>query len=531
VLFKNIYAQDSINNNIKQRDLFLKQKKQFNKIETNKKNTTIYHYDIKKPHLKKPNESQCFKTTQIKENTITLLSKDEKNNTYKKYLNQCNTITDLKNLMKELTARYMQKGYITSKVYLKPQNISKGIVELHAVEGKIEAFLDDSLSTVMAFGKLEGDYLNLRDLEVGIENLNRLSSNQAKLDLQPGSKIGFTKVNVENQTKNRINGMFSFNNYGQEVTGEQQLSGNINFDNPFKLNDKLSININTTDHHNKTENSLGDVYSYSVPFGRTLYSLSYSKSRYKQLIQADFNRFEIKGESHTFNLGVNYKLFHNQNNKLSIKASLEHYRTKKYLEDAQLETSTLNLSKASLGVDYLYQSSSYQALFSFEFSKGIHLFETTNPTLLDERYKTYVWDINFIKFFTPFQYSFDFHLQHTKDALFSNEQISIGGPYSVRGYKEEGLDGNRGFYYRNELTYSLEKKWFNLWQPTFYLGFDGGWIKKEEDTTGGTLLGEFVGFKLDSTDWFMDIYYSKALDTSDVIQTKNFLGFQLVYRF
>jgi len=124
-----------------------------------------------------------------------------------------------------------------------------------------------------------------------------------------------------------------------------------------------------------------------------------------------------------------------------------------------------------------------------------------------------------------------FHLQETNDQLFSVNQISIGGPYSVRGYNKEGLSGNSGHYYRNEFSYTPESKWFNAIIPTFYAGIDGGWIKKEEDTTGGTIVGEFVGLKLSYDSFDYDMYYSKPLRTIEVDEFENFLGVQMSYKF
>lgn len=525
-----LFGATSIESSINNTDMFLNQKRQFKKIEE-KKDTKIIHYDTKKPTLIKDKSEKCFKTIKIIDTSITLLTKKEKNTIFKKYINQCNTITNLKNLVNEITSIYIDRGYVTSKAYLKPQNISKGIIEISMVEGVLENFTDNSSSIKTAFFNQEGKFLNLRDLEVGIENLNRLKSNNAKLQLIPGTKTGQTKVKIENQTSNRINGYFSLNNYGQETTGKKQLGMNLNIDNILNINDIFTINYNTTDNHNTAENSVGDTYSYSFPIGRSLYSFQYSNSKYKQMLKAQLNEYKIIGKSQTYNVTVKYHWFHNQNHRFSNSIFINHYKTEKHIDNSLIETSTYNLSKAGISFDYIYQSNTFQSFLSFEYTKGIHLIDDLNPTELDERYKKYTVDINFIKSFNPFQYSLDFHLQHTKDQLFGINQLSIGGPYSVRGYKEESIDGNRGYYYRNELTYNYPKKIFNYFRTSYYIALDGGWIKKEEDTSGGRLLGEAIGMKWNSKDFLFDTYYSKALRTNDVSKNKNFFALQLVYKF
>ncbi len=231
----------TVNETINQRNLFEKQKETFKEKEK-QKSEEILHYDIKKPKIEKIDGGKCFEIKTIDEIGFSLLSSNDKTKVYNKYLGKCNTLTDIKNLINELTTLYIDKGYITSKVYLKQQNIKKGILTLFAVEGKIEDISAKNLYTKNVFFGLKDDYLNLRDLEVGIENINRLPSNNAKLNLKPGTKAGLTIVDIENESSFPINGYISYNNYGSNPTGKHQIGLNVNIDNPLGFNDLFSIN-------------------------------------------------------------------------------------------------------------------------------------------------------------------------------------------------------------------------------------------------------------------------------------------------
>ena len=138
----------------------------------------------------------------------------------------------------------MDRGYVTSKVYLKPQNISGGVIEIYAIEGKVEDFKNDDLYIKSAFFNQKEDYLNLRDLEVGIENINRLKSNSAKLKLEPGTQPGLTIIDVENnKSAFPINGYVNYNNFGSNPTGEHQFALNTNIENLLNiLSRALQIN-------------------------------------------------------------------------------------------------------------------------------------------------------------------------------------------------------------------------------------------------------------------------------------------------
>ena len=83
------------------------------------------------------NDSVCFKTTSIVIKNMTLLNRDEQNLSIYPYIGRCNGIRSLSSLADSLTKQYIDKGYITSRVYLVPQDISGGTVELYALEGRL----------------------------------------------------------------------------------------------------------------------------------------------------------------------------------------------------------------------------------------------------------------------------------------------------------------------------------------------------------------------------------------------------------
>ena len=116
-------------------------------------------------------------------------------------------IFDLRALVKKLNDEYMKKGYITTRVYLEPdQNIqSSGEVKLVVLEGKIEeVVLDkdtakDKRKIFFAFTNENGKVLNISHIDNGIDNLNRVESNNSKINIVPGTKQGYSKIIIESQ--------------------------------------------------------------------------------------------------------------------------------------------------------------------------------------------------------------------------------------------------------------------------------------------------------------------------------------------
>lgn len=521
---------DTVTDLIDKREQFEKQKEVFEKLEK-RQDENIIRYNVEKPALLPTQDEQCFDIKEIKDEGITLLSHSEKQALYEQYIGQCNSLTDITNLTRQLTALYVEKGYITSQVYIKPQNIAQGEVTLYAVEGKIAKISPDELYINSAFIGQNEDYLNLRDLENAVEMINRLPSNHAKMDLVPSSEIGYTDVTIENNTTNRINGNIGLNNFGTKRTGDNQGSFELNFDDPLGLNDQFKINLNSTNKHFQNENSIGDSYEYSIPFDRLLTTLSYRKSSYEQYVEGGVNRYSSNGHTKTYTIALNYKLFHNESHRVTVGTSVSQYQAQNYMSGTRIESSSYDLSKAGAMIDYMYQTAGFYTYIAFNYTKGTDWFDATNPTALNEKYALYTIDASLVKRIDAFQYSLSGHYQHSNDQLFSTNQISIGGHYSVRGYQKEGLSGNTGYYVRNELSYTPQVKFMEYFDQTYFIALDGGEVKKEEDTNGGTLLSDALGLKLKQGDFDMTLYYAMPLYKKDVSVTQTFVGVSANYRF
>lgn len=523
-------AADSISELVNNQEHFEKQKEIFENLEQ-KQDTVVKRYDIQKPELLEVKDEECFVIKSIKDEGVTLLFAKEKESLYKEYIGKCTTITELNNLTRKMTAFYMDKGYITSQIYLKPQDISQGEVILFAVEGKIKNIMPNQRYINSAFVGQKGEYLNIRNLENAIETINRLGSNHAKMDLVPSDEVGYTDINIENNTTSRLNGQLGINNYGTKKTGEKQGFAVLNIDNPLGVNDKFTVNINSTDKHYKDENSIGNGYEYTIPFERLLTTFSYRESKYKQFVSGGINKYVSRGNTKTYSFGLNYNLFHNQTHKVTIGSNISQYRARNFLSDVLIETSSYDLSKITTMIDYMYQNTGFYSYIGFGYTKGTDWFHAHNPTELNEKYSLYTIDLSAMKRLEPFSYSLSGHYQHGNNQLFSTNQISIGGHYSVRGYQKEGLSGNSGFYARNELAWNLTMKLFDSLEQSYFVGFDYGKIQEEKDTNGGKLYSNVVGAKFKKDKLDMSVYYATPLSKKDVSKTEKFCGFAVSYRF
>ncbi len=525
------FSYGNVTKVINNQNNFENQKRIYKKLQ-NIKNQKIPYYKTKKPKsssLKK--ETKCFYIKKIKVEGVTLLDKDEQSKILKNYMDHCDTLQDIKNLVNRLNTIYLEKGYITSKVYLKPQNLSKGILRLFALEGKIESIKPDKLYIKDVFLGQSGDVLDLRKIEDAVELINRLPSNHATLDIKPSKKIGYSDIIIKNKIARRVNGSFEVNNFGTKKTGRVQGSLALNLDNLLGINDQLGIVLNGTDKEFGDENSKGDSFSFSFPLGRMLNDFSYSKTSYKQLEPVGITSYKLNGDTKTFRYNLGYKFYHDQTNSIKVGASISHSKNKNYIESTLIQTSSYSLSNVGFNVNFLHNADSFYAYVVLDYEKGTDWFGTNNPTELNPRFALYSVDLSLRKNFPFLNYSLQAHYQHTKDKLFSNFRISIGGAYSVRGYEDEGLSGNNGYYFRNEFSKPLKSKLFGLLHQSYFVALDGGHIKKESDSLGGDLLSYAIGGRFSKGKFDASAYYAKPIYKDNIDMVRSFAGFTISYKF
>ncbi|MEE7526200.1 ShlB/FhaC/HecB family hemolysin secretion/activation protein, partial [Enterobacter roggenkampii] len=93
----------------------------------------------------------------------------------------------------------------------------------------------------MAFPGRVGGILNLRDIEQGMEQINRLRTDPVQIEILPGTQAGYSIVNLTAKPEFPLSASVSLDNSGQKSTGEDQLSGVLTANNMLGLADKWFV--------------------------------------------------------------------------------------------------------------------------------------------------------------------------------------------------------------------------------------------------------------------------------------------------
>ncbi|PHN57069.1 ShlB family hemolysin secretion/activation protein [Pseudomonas sp. ICMP 8385] len=456
-----------------------------------------------------PVDSRCFPIKTIELKGADSLSAAERERLIKPYIDQCLGVSQLNQLLKAVTDHYIDKGTVTSRAYLPQQELSKGHLQVLVVEGKLEGLKGADNSQLsdrelaMAFPGKNGDLLNLREIEQAIDQLNRLPSNRAQMELAPGDAVGGSSVLVKNTPQKPWRASLSRNNDGQKSSGEQQWGAGLEWDSPLGLADQLILRGGhdaISDHQKTSKNAM--LY-YNVPWGWWNFSYSYNQSDSRSLIQGDSFDFKQTGDSQNHQLRAERVVHRDALSKTSLSVGLAHLRTNNYIDGSRLDVSSHRLSEMQWGINHGRRVGSAFVNMDLGMQNGIGLldaqaqdergdFGSRQP---NSRYRKYTATVSYLQPFMLWGESFSFTSlatgQRSEDMLFSPQRMSLGGSSSVRGFKDQQLNGDSGGYWRNDLRWSrpVLVDWL---RPAFgeygvSLGYDQGVIRN--DRYNGTTHG------------------------------------------
>ena len=449
----------------------------------------------------------------------------------KPYLGRCLGLGDVERLLSDITRFYIDKGRPTTRVYVRPQSLAEGLLVLDIVEGRIERVeldpeAEGSLNLLTAFGPTEDTGFNLRVFEQGLDQINRLASNNASLDILPGSRPGYSIVRIRNETRSRFHASGSYDNTGQPSTGRNQATGSILLDNMLGLNDFFSYTRRQTVFDDQPNvDSRSNSLLFSVPLNALTFTGGYSDSFYKsQSIAAGGTVFVLSGRTATSFGRVDAAVWRDSRNKLELSAQLSNKRNRNFINDLYLPVSSRILTTASFDANWSLLLGRGTLRVGASWVRGLDAFGA-----LDDSRFTLAADTPRAQFdkltgrlalalpidagSVPLSYTAELEGQYGFDPLYSSEQIVIGSPFTVRGFLRESLVGDRGAYLQQELSALLPKRVAGLtmvFRP--HAGFDVGHVGGAvRGAVRGTLAGVSAGLGLAAGPLNLDATISRSI--------------------
>ncbi len=491
-----------------------------------------------------PAGETCFQADEITLSGVTLLSESEQATLLAPYLGNCITLSDVDELLRSITNLYTDKGYVTARGGIPAQDISDGSLELTIVEGYVEGYeLQDDKSRKnwrlrTAFPFTLNKPLNLRDIEQGLDQMNRLQSNNAQLKMEPGSEQGATLVKIENQSSAPWHLTTGYDNSGNVSTGVQQWTGTAALDDLLGVNDYLSFSWSKDTKSGDPQHSQSLSGFWSVPFGYFTLSGSHSYYTHASRINATNASYLSSGHSHTHKVSLDWVAHRDQDSKTTVSSFIRNHDAASFINDLKLDSSSYRLT--SIGLGGRYEDKLWNGIGSagLTYEKGIKALNAdqdtaiTNPSTPRAQFQKVELDLSYYKPFAiagqNFTYSGSARAQWSPLSLYSTNQFSVGGEYSVRGFKERTLGGDQGAYLQNTFSYALPQTGWSHFDRVFgtispFVGYDIGALENDDkdNTEKGVLSGYALGLKANGGYLTFSATYARPMRSPEHLEERH----------
>ncbi|HEX7325321.1 MAG TPA: ShlB/FhaC/HecB family hemolysin secretion/activation protein [Rhodanobacteraceae bacterium] len=399
------------------------------------------------------------------------------------YRNRCLGQQGLRMLARRATDLLLARGYVTSRVVIPDQSLAAGHLRVVLLAGTVAAirFAPGSAKVDWrsALPIRPGDVLNLRAIEQGLEQLKRVPSQDAKIDIAPGNQPGTSDLVLTVGRIKRWRIVANLDDSGSDSTGKEQGGLTLAIDRPFGLNDLPSIGYtHSLGRFAPGKGTRGHHLEYSVPWGNWTFGLSSMAFGYRETVFGALQRFAYTGTSNTTAVSATRLVHRNAHSRTSLQLNVATRNEHSYIDGVQVRTQRRHASSVELALLQRRYFGRSQLDWRLAYRWGVpwlggawHPSVVGGPT---DRYGFATFDASlstpFRMFSTPWVWLSELHAQATGDHLYAEDDITIGGRYTVRGYDGNAvLAGRHGAYWRNALSLPLGRTGAQL-----YGGMDVG---------------------------------------------------------
>lgn len=463
------------------------------------------------------------------------------------YLNRCLGVQGLARIAALLDKNLVERGLVTTRVSLPAQNLQQGVLRVNVHVGRVAGIrmVDVPAGPIQpawgtwknAFPVSEGDIVNIRDLEQGVEQMKRLPSQSVTTQLEPGAEPDTSVLVIQRRAgtwRERLRGGITLDNSGGRSLGRAQFSGSFAVDNPLGLNDVASASISTNaEHPSRTHRSQSLGVSYSVPWGYNTFSLSASHSRFAQYVQGTTVRFLSSGSSQAGEARLHRVVWRSSSSKLGVYGAVSLRRAESFLDDVELIVQRRRTANAEAGLSFKHLLQDGWIDFDLAHRRGLGWnaqedLVTAAAGGATLRPRLWLLSAGYAKAFhmadraLSVQYSGTLRAQYTPDPTLSIDQMAIGGRHTVRGFDGDSvLIAENGWQLRNEWATPVRLH-ARLRDTALFVGVDVGkvWGPSDINLAGRKLAGVTVGVRGRLTDTRFQLSLAAPLSRPEGFRTQ-----------
>lgn len=412
-------------------------------------------------------------------------------------------------LVKHVQNAILARGYVTTRVLVTRQNLNDHRLTLTVIPGRIGSIqtandANPRATLWNAFPAKPGDLLNLRDLEQGLENLQRIPTVSTHINIKPGEKPGTSDIVTDWQQGFPFRLSMWVDDAGSEATGRYEGTVVLSYDDWFTLNDLFYASFTHdlgvgSDGGRKGTGSY--TFHYSVPYGYWLLGFTANRFQYFQTVAGINQDYRYSGNGMREDLKLSRIVHRSAHGKtqISLDAYLQTYGNA--IDDTSIDVQSRRMAGYVLDIHQKQFIGQATLDMDIGYRWGTGAFgakPAPEEAFGDGTSRPHIGTAS-IKFNTPFsalgqswRYQGELRAQYNYTPLVPQDRFAIGGRYTVRGFSgEQVLSSERGFIFRNDLGVAIAGS------NELYLGLDYGQVggPSAEQLLGTRLAGGVIGIR------------------------------------
>ena len=419
------------------------------------------------------------------------------------------SLEDINTLVRDVTQHYIERGYVTTRVYIVPQSLKSGQLKLRILEGVLEdiVFEGTASETFFAFPFMKRRPFKITDIDQGLEQLNRLNYHNAVLKIVPSTQnVGSGIAVIEDRKGHPGSASLRYDTYSNQEMDTAPASLDVVRENVLSVNDQWRLSYY---QRLKSREQFNNSFSVdvSIPFGYFTSEVSYSKYDYSTLIQGLNSSYLSSGSTETGKVFLDMVMFRHKTGKTRIGMGVQTKDSVTYLEDVKsdVKSQKLVIFQSRFQHDFRVPLGNFSGTVTYHQGTkrlGAKLDGDISVSAEHAQYKKVVldgyWSKSFVEPVGVVSFKSSLKAQYANQVLYSSERLSIGGYSSVRGVTQT-FQGDNGFYLRNEM--SIPEIMFYPQYATIFFAADVGaaWKQGGQFVHGsdwrGVMSGAAVGLR------------------------------------
>lgn len=401
----------------------------------------------------------------------------------------------------------------------------------------------NTLKEKMSIPIKSGDILNIEKLDQALENLS-LGNWNYDIHIFPSNKdvhsVDNTSLNwdiVILGERKEQNMLIGTDNSSHKDLGQSQWYTNLQYGDLLGLSDLWSfssIDRITKSRSSNRETATNLSFEIPVKTFKIKYSLEhgYNKNKIESL-----SKYTIKSKVQSHRLTLQRLIHRDKVSRTNLISSfyLRDYNTT--LNNLKLDVNSKRYSYVTLGLERLNFFQGGILYFLVEFEKGVPWFESeknTKETKLsgyNMEYEKINFFLNWEKFIGDnFIYTLKSGGIYSEDRLLSINQFTTGDLYTVRGFKETAVNGNKAIYFNNTLSYEIQN--LNSMSISPFIGADIGWSRDKDLNHSDNLIGIAIGVEVNYKSLMGKLTYGQPIEIpSGLKKESGIIYFSIQYNF